>query len=154
MPKHVGFTFAILGILVIFVLLVIYGEDPLMDSLVSTGPDLTLDMWHESFLNWSYVGLAIATLAALFWLWWGKLSNLNNWRKADNKRIVWFVFLVVSALAALPGVFLTPAVQEGGRLAGAFYFTNNLALFYLSTLCFSASSFKYVPPLAMLVRHW
>jgi hypothetical protein len=92
---------------------------------------------------------------ALVWLVLGKwFFNMNNWRRADNKRLVWFVFFVVSALAALPGIFLTPAVQEGGRLAYAFYFINDLALFYVSTLCFSASSFKYAPPLAALVRRW
>jgi hypothetical protein len=39
--KHIAFGFAILGVGVIFVALVIYGEDPFMDSQVSTGPNVT-----------------------------------------------------------------------------------------------------------------
>lgn len=155
MVRHIGFAFAILGLLVLFILLIIYGEDPLMDSLVSTGPDITVDVWRESFRLWAITGIAISTLAAWAWLVLGKLKfNMNDWSNANRKRIVWFILLVVSALAAVPGILLTPTVQEGRGLALMFYVVNNLALFYLSTLCFSASSFKYTPPFAMVVRRW
>jgi hypothetical protein len=79
---------------------------------------------------------------------------MKRWTNANKKRTVWLGLLVISALAVVPGVVLTPAVQEWGRLAWVFYLVNNLSLYYLATLLFSPSSFKYVPWLARSLRYW
>jgi hypothetical protein len=155
MVKHIGFVAGMIGLTLIFFFFVIPGEDQLMDSLVSTGPNITLDAWRELFRYWATLGIGIAMLAALFWFALGKgFFSMNDWTGANKKRTVWFGLLVVSALAVVPGVLLTPAVQEWGRLAWVFYLVNNLAVYYLATLCFSPSSFKYQPPLAMSLRYW
>jgi hypothetical protein len=155
MVRPIGFMFGMIAIALIFFFLVIPGEDQLMDSLVSTGPNITLDAWRELFRYWATLAIGIATLAALIWFALGQWGfGMNHWANANKKRWVWFGLLVVSALAVVPGVLLTPTVQEWGRLAWVFYLANNLAVYYLATLCFSASSFKYQPPLAMRLRYW
>lgn len=146
----------LMGILAfLFVLLVIFVEDPLMDSYVSTGPDITLDAWRESFRYWAQIGIAGATIAALIWFVLGQwLTSMNSWVTANKKRTAWLGFFLLGALSVIPGIVLTPPAQEWGRLAWAFYVLNNLGLYYLATALFSPSSFKYVPWLSMRLRYW
>ena len=154
MVKPIGFMIGmvIVGLLFFFL---ITAEDQFLDSMVSTGPDITLDAWRELFRHLAQLGIAVALLAALFWFLLGQwVFGMNRWTNANKKRTVWLGLLVVSALAVVPGVVLTPAVQEWGRLAWAFDLLNNLSLYYLATLLFSPSSFKYVPWLATSLRYW
>lgn len=155
MVKPIGFMFGMIGIALIFLLFVIPGEDHLLDSLVSTGPDITLDDWREAFRYWANVSTVAALAAALAWFVLGQwFSDLNHWTTANKKRTVWFVFLILSLVAVVPAILFTPTGQEWGRLAWVFYLANNLAVFYLATLCLSPSSFKYAPWGAMGVRYW
>jgi hypothetical protein len=149
-------------ILIIFILIIFlaffYGvvpfEDGLLDSLVSTGPAITLDEWREAFRNWATVGIVVALAAALLWFVLGQwFVSLNHWAGA-GKRGLWLALLVVSLLAGAPGAVLTPTTQEWGRLSVAFYVANNCLLYYLATLLFSPPSYKYTPPGAAAVRFW
>jgi hypothetical protein len=126
----------------------------LLDSLVTTGPEMTLDVWRESFRFWAEVGIGIALFAALLWFVLGQWGfSMNRWTKANNKRSLWLILGMFALAAALPGVLFTPTVQEWGRLAWPFFLVNNLAVFYLSTVLLSPSSFKYTPWLAIHLRH-
>jgi hypothetical protein len=155
MVKPIGFMFGMIGIALVFFFFVIPGEDQLLDSLVSTGPDITLDVWLESFRYWAAVSNGAALAAALVWFILGQwVFDLNYWSTANRKRTVWFVFLIISLLAVVPGIVFTPTGQEMWRLAWVFYLANSLAVFYLATLCLSPSSFKYTPWGAMSVRYW
>jgi hypothetical protein len=139
----------------LFFLLVIFGEDPLMDSYVSTGPNITLDVWRESFRYWAQIGIAITMIAALIWFVLGQwFSSMNNWLSANKKRTVWLGLFLVAGLAVVPGIVLTPLAQDWGRLAWVFYILNNLSFYYLATALFSPSSFKYVPWQSMRFRYW
>ncbi|HZE72494.1 MAG TPA: hypothetical protein VE135_23540 [Pyrinomonadaceae bacterium] len=154
MLKHIGFIVAIVIIALLVFFFLIPFEDQLLDSLVTTGPEITLDFWRESFRFWALVGVGIALLAALLWFvlgqWW---FSLDRWTSAD-KRTIWITLGVVALVAAVPGVVLTPAAQEGGRLAWPFYLLNNLIVFYLSTVLFSPASFKYTPWASSYLRWW
>ena len=155
MVKAVGFMIAMVIVGVLFFMLLIPAEDQLMDSFVSTGPEITLDAWREVFRNWAQFGIAVALMAALLWFLLGQwVFGMNRWTNANKKRTVWLGLFVVAALAVVPGMVLTPTVQEWGRLAWLCYVVNNLSLYYLATVLFSPSSFKYVPWLATSVRYW
>ncbi|MBC8031147.1 MAG: hypothetical protein H7Z16_13615 [Pyrinomonadaceae bacterium] len=155
MLKPIGFMFGMIGIALIFFFFVIPGEDQLLDSLVSTGPDITLDAWRESFRYWAAVSAGAALLMAMVWFVWGQwVVNLNYWTKTNRTRTLWFIFLIVSLVGVVPAMYFTPAGQEWGRLSWVFYLANNLAVFYLATLFLSPSSFKYMPWGAMAVRRW
>lgn len=154
MLRPIGFLIAILIVGVLFFLLVIPAEDQLLDTFVSTGPDLTLDAWREVFRLWAQVGIGVSLLAALLWFGFGQLSSMNRWSNANRKRVVWLGFFLVAAAGVIPGMIFTPTVQEWGGLAWAGYIANNLSLYYLATLLFSPSSFKYVPWFSIRLRYW
>ncbi len=155
MWKPIGFMIAMIVVGLVFFFVIIPAEDQLMDSWVTTGPDITLDAWRELFRHWAQFGIGAALVAAMFWFLLGQwVFGMNRWTNANKKRTVWLALLVLSALAIVPGVVLTPAGQEWGRLAWACYLANNLGLYYLATLLFSPSSFKYVPWLATRLRYW
>lgn len=155
MVKPIGSMILMVIVGVLFFMLVIPAEDQLMDTFVSTGPDIMLDVWREVFRRWAQFGIAAALVAALVWFVLGQwFFGMNRWFKANKKRTVWLGLFVVAAMAVVPGMVLTPAVQEWGRLAWACYIVNNLSLYYLATALFSPSSFKYVPWLSMRLRYW
>lgn len=155
MFKYIGIVGMIfIGALIYF--FAIPAEDQLLDSLVTTGPNITLDAWREVFRNWAMLGIGIALAAALFWFVLGQWGfSMNQWKTANNKRWAWWGGLfVVAILAAAPGYYFTPTVQEGGRLTLLFYLANNVLVYYVGTLLFSPSSFKYMPLGATSVRRY
>src|SRR4051812_30817558 len=105
-PKPILLMILMLILAFLFFLLVIFGEDPLMDSYVSTGPNITLDEWRESFRYWAQIGIAITTLAALTWFVLGQwFFKMNRWFRANKKRnYVWLGLFLVAALAVIPGI--------------------------------------------------
>jgi hypothetical protein len=152
--KHIGLIVGMTLVAFLFVVITIYGEDPLLDSLASTGPDISLDDWRQVFRQWATFGILVAWLAALLWYAMGQWSfSLNSWAKS-GKRTIWLLMLLLPLGAWVTGFLLTPPVQEGALWAYVFYMVNNLAVYYLATLWFSPSSFKYTPILAMTLRRW
>jgi hypothetical protein len=131
------------------------GEDQLLDSLVDTGPNLTLDEWRESFKFWAWIGFVVAAGAAVLWFIWAQWGiSLNYWGNVKNKRWTWLLIVVFPLGAVMLGYLRTPTVQDRGYLATGFYLLNNVVLYYLLTLLFSPSSFKYTPLGAAAVRRW
>lgn len=152
--KHIGLIVGMLLVTFLFVGAVTYFEDPLLDSMVSTGPNILLDEWRELFRIWATFGITIAALSALMWYALGQwVFSLNDWGAA-GKRAVWALLLLLPLGAFAAGWLLTPPVQEGAYLATVFYLMNNVAVYYLATLLFSPSSFKYTPMGAAAVRRW
>ena len=153
--KHVGLIVGMAFIFFIFAVLIIYGEDPFLDSRVTTGSGILMDEWRQLFRNWAMIGILISLLAAVLWYLWGQwFINLNDWTKANKKRVVWLLFLLLPCLAFVSAWWLTPPVQEGALFATVFYLLNNLAVYFFATILFSPSSFKYTPWGAIAVRRW
>lgn len=153
MVKHVGMMVGMVVIALLIYYFAVPSEIQYLDSVVTTGPEITLDAWLESFNYWAAIGIVISLSAALLWFALGQwVFSMNQWTAANNKRVVWFILGAVALAAALPGMFLMPTVQEGGRWAWPFYLANNLAVFYFSTLLLSPSSFKYMPLGASFLR--
>jgi hypothetical protein len=152
--KPFGLIFGMLGVAAIFYLFIDV-EDQLLDTMVSTGPSITLDEWREMFHRLAVVGISVSLFMALLWYVMGQwVFSLNYWNVA-GKRWVWWGLLVLSLLlGVVPGGVLTPRVQEWGYLAPLFYLLNSLLVYYLGTLFFSPSSFKYTPVGAVAARHW
>jgi hypothetical protein len=155
MVKHIGFMVFMLVIALLMFYFAVSFESQYLESLVTTGPDITLDAWRELFSYWAAIGIIIALTAALLWFFLGQwVFTMNRWTSANNKRTVWLILAAAALAAALPGILLMPTVQEGGRLAWPFYLLNNVVVFYFSTLLLSPSSFKYTPWCASLIRQW
>ncbi len=146
MVKHIGFIVAIVVIALLMFYFAVSFESQWLEGLVTTGPEITLDEWRDLFSYWAAIGIIISVSAALLWFALGQwVFSMNRWTTANNKRSVWLMLGAVALAAAVPGILMMPAVQEGGRLAWPLYLINNLVVFYLSTLIFSPSSFKYTP---------
>ena len=152
--KHLILIVIMFIILFIFLYAIVPLEDGLLDSLVTTGPDILLDDWRAAFRLWANTGIAGAFVSAMLWFFLGQwASGLNHWTNA-GKRSIWLWLLVVSLATAAPGVVLTPTTQEWGRLSVVFYVGNNLFVYYLATLLCSPPSYKYTPYGAAAVRYW
>lgn len=153
MLKHIGFMAGMLLIALLVFYFAVPFEAQMLDSNVSTGPEITLDAWIDLFRVWAAIGIVISVSAALLWFALGQwVFSMNQWTTANNKRTVWFILGVVALAAALPGMLLMPAVEENGSLTWPLFIANNLAVFYLSTLLLSPSSFKYTPVGGSVVR--
>jgi hypothetical protein len=151
--KHGILILGIGSITAAFFFIVVPAQDELLDRFVTTGPDILLDDWRAVFRLWALFGVVVAGLAAVTWFVLGQWGfRLNHWKKA-GRRNWWGWLLFISVCAAAPGVFLTPAAQEWGRLSIVFYVIDNFFVYYLSTLLFSPPSFKYTPRLATWARH-
>jgi len=153
--KHVALIVGIIVVAFIFVAVAIYLEDPFLDSQVTTGANLLMDEWRQTFRFWAIFGIIIAALSALVWFAFAQWAvNLNYWTNANKKRVIWLLFILLPCGASVTAWLLTPPVQEGAMFVTAFYVLNNLAVFYFSTVLFSPSSFKYTPAGAMRLRPW
>src|SRR5690348_11931802 len=100
MVKHIGFMVLMLVIALLMFYFVISFESEYLESLVTTGPDITLDAWRELFGYWAAIGIIIAITSALSWFVLGQwIFSMNRWTGAGNKRTVWLM-LGAAALAA------------------------------------------------------
>jgi len=152
--KHVVLILVTILIFLAFFYGAVPGEDQLLDSLVTTGPNILLDDWREAFRFWANLGITASLVCALIWFALGQWGfSLNYWARA-GRRPAWLALLVLALLAAVPGAVLTPTTQEWGRLSVAFYVANNDLVYYLATLFCSPPSYKYTPFGATAVRHW
>jgi hypothetical protein len=153
MVKHIGFMVAILVIALLMFYFAVSFESQWLESLVITGPEMTLDEWRDLFSYWAAIGIIISVAAALLWFGLGQwVFSMDRWTTANNKRSVWLMLGALALAAAIPGIVMMPVVQEGGRLAWPLYLLNNLIVFFVSTLIFSPSSFKYTPVGASFLR--
>lgn len=152
---HISLLTGMVFIFLIFFFFVLPGEDQLLDSMVSTGPNITLDAWREIFRAWATFSMGIALFMAVLWFMLGQwVFSLNRWVDAKKRPIWWALFALSLLLGVVPGFLLTPGVQEWGRLTIVFYLVNNLCVYYLATVLCSPSSFKYTPAGAMTLRRW
>lgn len=137
-----------------FLLLVFVEENNILNELVVPQADVTLEEWLESFRRWGTVGIAASLAASLLWYAAGQfLFRVNDWRDA-GKRHIWSLLFLIPVAAAVAGIVFTRQAQEGALIAYVFYVVNGLLSYYLSTVLFSPSSFKYAPVGASKVRRW
>lgn len=153
--KFIGLLVGMAFIAMLFLVVAIYVEDPLLNSRVTTGPGMLLDEWQRQFRFWASVGIAAALAAAMLWCsvcQWS--AGAKKWEWTSGRRVIWLLLMLVPLGAFAAAWLLTPAVQGGELLATAFYLFNNVAVYYFATACFSPSCVKYTPIGAIALRHW
>jgi hypothetical protein len=153
--NHLRNVVFIVGVAIIFLLVVMYVEEPLLDSQISVGPGVTLESWLAEFRFWATIGIALEVIAVFVWYLLCQLKfKVNRW-PASDKRPVWSLIFLISLIVSVALCYLlTPPAQEGRILALVFYLLNNLLLFWAATLLASPSSFKHTPYLAEKLRYW
>lgn len=117
----------------------------------------TIEKWIPGFQEFATYGIIVAWLSAQIWYALAQwVFKVNKFSEA-GKRIVWGL---LAFLAFLPVVVFSiiqsieSPVQEGFIFPPLIYLLNFIITFYLPTLLFSPSSFKYSPILAKSVRRW
>lgn len=153
--RHAGNISGIAFIIILFIFLV-YAELWFFDTYPSQLPDgVTMEQWKASFQMWAFICVASAGLASLLWYLFAQCTfKINRWEDS-RKRPQWILcFILPSAAIVFSVIFVKKA--EGGLRAEQliFFVVNGLLSYYLSTLLFSPSAFKYIPIGAKRIRHW
>lgn len=145
--KHAGYIFGILFITALFFLAVI-GELFLLDAnppQLSVTTNLTMGEWKESFKTWAFVCVGTAAAASFLWyIFAQKVFNINN-RKSVGKRVIWTLLSLFPAAAIAASVILVERTESSLKWVYLLFALNGLLPYYLATLLFSPSSFKYTP---------
>lgn len=153
--KHAGHISGILFILLLFFFLV-YLELWFLDLNPPQLPDgLNIEQWKASFQRWAFVCVGTAGFASLLWYGLAQWTfKIKRWKDA-GKRSWWIVLFFLPFLAIILSVIFVERAQSGLRLEQCIFFLiNGLLSYYLATLLFSPSSFKFTPVGAKHVRHW
>ena len=142
-------------IIVIFCLIVVLVELPSLSANLPQLPEgITIEQWETSFTTWALGGVSIAGLASLLWYGlaeWG--FKINNPEDAKGKSLTWgllFLLAVIGAIAA--SALFTAQVESGGFSVHLLFVLNGVFCYYLPTVLFSPSSFKYIPWGAAQIR--
>jgi hypothetical protein len=139
---------------VLFYFALIHLEESFIYSMVVPMAGMTINQWIDKFRHMALIGIGVAWLAALSWYvsaqWFFKVNSF----KEAGKRVVWALHFLFPVIAIVITILLIPKAQEGSYLSYFILFINGILSYYLSTLLFSPSSFKYAPPLARVFRRW
>ena len=117
----------------------------------------SIEQWVPEFQQYATYSIVEAWLFAAIWYIFAQWIMKVNTFSAAGKRIVWGIFTL---LAFLPVVVFSiiqsiqSPVQEGLLIPPLIYLLNFFITFYIPTLLFSPSSFKYAPLMATFIRRW
>ncbi len=145
---------AITFIAVIFYLILIYLEEPVLYDQVMPQAGNTAEEWLDGFRPLALIVIAAAWLFAVLWYVLAQWCMKVNYYNQAGKRPIWFLCFAVPILAIVVTILFIPKAEEGVYFAYIFQFLNGVLIYYLSTLWFSPSSFKYTPPMAKVFRRW
>ena len=153
--KQIGYILGIVLITVIFSLIVILGELPLLSANLPQLPEgITIEQWETGFTTWALGGVGIAGLASL--LWYGlaqSVFKINSPEDAKGKSFAWGLLFLLSVIGAIAAsAIFAVQVESGGFSVHLFFVLNGGLCYYLSTLLFSPSRFKYIPWGAAQIR--
>jgi hypothetical protein len=145
-----GITF----IAILFYFGLVHLEENLIYNMVIPIPGVTIDQWIEAFRKLALIGISVAWTSAVLWYVTAQWGMKVNFFKNAGKRTIWFLYFLLPVLAAVVIILLHPQSQEGAWISYALQFINGILSYYLSTVWFSPSAFKYTPPLAKIFRPW
>ena len=127
-----------------------------LDRIPPELPDTDLEEWKASFQYWARIIVVAACLMSIIWYTLGRWCFKINKIKGAGKRHWWVLFILVPIAAIISGVIGIAEAKAslGLYLAWLSFCGNVFVCYYLSTLFFSPSSFKYTPWGASGIRRW
>lgn len=153
--KHVASIFGILLITVAFSFFV-FGEVFILDgnppNLSNT--DVSIEQWKASFQTSAFICIGAALTASLLWYGLAQWVFKINKSGSARKRLIWGLLFLLPIGAAILGVLSTMPVESGFTLGYVFFFIDGVFCYWLATLLFSPSSFKYTPLYSKVFRRW
>lgn len=127
-----------------------------LDRIPPELPETDLEEWKASFQYWARIVVA-ACLMSIIWYILARWCFKVNKIKDAGKRLWWGLFALIPIIAAILGGVIGIAEAKaslGLYLSYLFFGLNVVVCYYLSTLLFSPSSFKYTPLGASAIRRW
>jgi len=151
--KHVlSFVGYVSMTLLIYLVLQIEG-DQLINLGVTVSPEMQYEEWMAHFYYWGSGVVFVTASASLLWyIWMQWFYKFDRPSSASPLRIYWTITGFIPFMFAAFAMARTPTVATGGHWVLVFYLVDAVLQFYLTTLFFSPSSAKYVPPLAASLR--
>ena len=153
----IGYIIIILFFICVFSLLIVFGELYFFDV---NPPQLregtTIEQWKVGFQRWAYVCAGVSGAVSLLWYILAQWHfKINKWKDTESNRWMWFLFWFLCL--TLPIIFIVARVgveevESSPIWVYVFFVVNGLLPYYLITLFFSPSAFKYIPIGAKRVR--
>jgi hypothetical protein len=151
----VGIHVPLIGCVIaaVFFGLVASVERPIMEYYINPQLDTSIDTWIDDFMMASVVNAWVSFAGILTWyvlaLFVFRVTNPAN----ANKRIQWLLIGVITiAICGFLGGSQLDRPQDGNVWPYVLFPLNSFLMYYISTLLFSPSSFKYTPYLASYIR--
>ena len=135
--------------------LIVLVQYEVMYSYVVPYAGTPLDIWVDDFVISAQWGAGITAALVVIWYVLGQwVLKVTSWENG-GKRVLWALFGIAAIAVSLGiGLYMTERTQGGGELAWFFYLLNPILLYYLATLFFSPTAYKYTAPLAVYIRRW
>lgn len=144
----------IIVITVLFAFAVIYVEIPILETYPpQLSDDNPIGQWISSFQEWAILCVVSAGLASLLWYILAQwVFTIKNGGEGAGKRIVWVLLFLAPIIIIIVSCIYVEEAKSSLWLAYLLFALNGLLPYYLTTLLFSPSSFKYAPFGAKLLR--
>lgn len=139
---------------VFFYFVLVELEEKIIAALVIPQINMTLEEWIADFRQLALIGIGAAWVTSIIWYVMTQLGFKVNRIKSTTARHVWFLLFLFPVIAVVISILLTPQSQEGDWVPKVFHLVNGIFSYYLATVLFSPSAFKYTPPGAKFFRHW
>ena len=127
-------------------------EAALLNSLVITQNQTSVQAWVAQFLFWSNIVILCAMLTSILWWCLGKWSFKVTKPGDSDRRGMWFVLILIPVISIAVAIFQTEWPVEWGGLAYGLYAVTGVSCYYLATALGSPSSVKCTPPWSCKLR--
>ncbi len=144
----------ITGIAFIFYLILTQLEKGLLQDMVYPIAGISIDNWIEQFSLLGFIGLIVAWISSLLWYITAEWFLKINSSKRSGGRIIWFLIFAMPIVTAGITILLIPGAQKGYFFSAVLQFVNITMSYYLATVFFSPSAFKFTPLGAKFLRRW
>ena len=153
--RHAGHIFGIAFITVLF-LFFAYLESLFLDANPPQLPEgVKIEQWMASFKTWAFVCVGAAGSASLLWYFLAqRIFKINRWEDTRGKRPIWLLLSLLPTIAIVVSCICVERAESSLIVVYVFFFFNGLLSYYLATLLFSPSAFKYTPAGAKQIRFW
>ena len=154
--KLAGYISAILLIIAVFGFAIIYVETFILELYPPQLPgdsDLIKGQWIKSFQNWAALCVGSAAISSILWFILAQwVFKIDQWEDTEGKRPIWGLLFLVPIIVVIVSCISIKQTESSLLLVYCFFLLNGLAPYYISTVLFSPSAFKYIPVLAKPIR--
>lgn len=159
MARSIFFLVVTILLCALFLLLV-YEIASLFVKLALVEPkegDVSIEDWANEYTKWAgQYGIGITSFGILLWYILAQwVFKVDDYKKSGKRNwwITFFLFPITGVIISLLILVVSP-IQSGFFWVVLFSILVPILCYWITTLLFSPSSFKYTPWGASKIRHW